>query len=163
MAATSTDVDKRILRVTGQNYSMWAFWMKTRLLKKGLWRVVNTGPTTEEKPGECDAMHSTVLSVLCLNQFYPEFLMQQLRRTCGRTYENYTRVFWLQVKMRFIVSNTQVDQWKIGSWIQSTCSKAQEFSRRFECNQCCACCTAHFFWYPRAQSTCKKQIEQQVI
>jgi hypothetical protein len=34
---------------------MWAFWMKARLLKKGHWRIVSTGPSAEEKQEQCDA------------------------------------------------------------------------------------------------------------
>jgi len=44
MTATTADIDKRILLLTGKNHTMWAFWMKARLLKKDLWRVVDTGP-----------------------------------------------------------------------------------------------------------------------
>ena len=55
MAATKTDVDKRILVLTRKNHTMWAFWMKARLLKKGLWHVVNTDPTADEEQEECDA------------------------------------------------------------------------------------------------------------
>ena len=47
MAATTTDVDKRVLLLTGKNCTMWTFWMKAGLMKKGLWHVVNTGPTAE--------------------------------------------------------------------------------------------------------------------
>jgi len=51
MATSITDVDKRILPPppTGKNYRMWAFWMKARLMNKGLWHIVNTGRTADEK------------------------------------------------------------------------------------------------------------------
>jgi len=87
MVAITTDVDKRILLLTGKNYTVWDFWLKARLMKKGLSHVVNTGPTADEKQEECNAnnaTHSTSLSVLSPNQFCPGLLMQQVRRTCGR-------------------------------------------------------------------------------
>ena len=55
MAATSDDFDKRILLLTGENYTMWALWMKARLMKKGLWHVVHTGPSAYENQEEYDA------------------------------------------------------------------------------------------------------------
>jgi hypothetical protein len=65
MTAGTTDVDKRILLVTGKNYNMYAFWVKARLLNKGLWDVVNTGrtPTVEERQVECDALDLLVSSI----------------------------------------------------------------------------------------------------
>jgi len=59
MASTTTDVDKRILLLTGKNYNIWAFLMKARLMKKRLWHVVNTGPTADEKQDECDEFGPT--------------------------------------------------------------------------------------------------------
>jgi hypothetical protein len=63
MAGTTTDVDKRILLLTGKKYRMWAFCMKARLMKKGLWHFINIGPTADEKQEECDAFDFLVSTI----------------------------------------------------------------------------------------------------
>ena len=67
MTATNSDVGKPILLLRGKTCTMRAFWIKARLLKKGLWRLVNTGPTTEAKQEKCDAFD--FFSDLSLNPF----------------------------------------------------------------------------------------------
>jgi hypothetical protein len=59
MTAT-TDVEKRVLLLTGKSQTTWAFWMKARLLEKGLCRVVNTA---QEKPKQCDAFDFVVSTI----------------------------------------------------------------------------------------------------
>ena len=42
---------------------MWAFWMKARLMKKGLWEVVDSDPIADEKQEECDAFHLLITTI----------------------------------------------------------------------------------------------------
>jgi len=88
MTATTADVDKQILLLTGENCTMWAFWMKARLLKKGLWRVLNTGSTTDEEYDAFDFLVSTcsesILSRL-LDAKTANDLWQKLRKLYAST------------------------------------------------------------------------------
>jgi len=106
------------------------------------------------KKSKRNAMHSSSFSVLYLNQFYPEFSMQQLRTTCGETLREYGSEHCGR-NWRWD-SSFQILKWINGrslQRIQTNYCKAQECWRRYECNKCCTCCTAHFLWHVRAKST----------
>ena len=117
MTATTTHSDKGILLLTGKNYTMWAFWMKARLLEKGLWHVVNTSRTAESKQEECDAF-DLLVSTSSESVFSRVLGATSAKDVCEKL-RNSTRVrmrvLWLQLKTRFIVSKTEVDQRKITS------------------------------------------------
>ena len=72
---------------------------------------------------------------------FPKFSRQPLRTTRERISENSTRVWirvsWLQLNVRFVVSNTQLNQWNITSTSSRCFCKAQEcwFSDMPELNQ----------------------------
>ena len=42
---------------------MWAFWMKARLMKKGLWKVVDSDAIADEKQEECDAFDLLITTI----------------------------------------------------------------------------------------------------
>ena len=156
MTATTTDVDIRILLLTGKNCTMWAFWIKARLVKKGIWHVVNAGPTTEEKQDECDASDflvstisesilSTVFDASTANDVW-----EKLRELYASTDASIVGAIEDEI-CRFKYSSGSMEYHF--NRIQSTYSKAQECFRRCKCSKCCTSCTAHFLWYARATWT----------